>query len=271
MKNIVVVGGGTAGWLTALAAQKRYPEHLITVIESTEIGILGAGEASTTSLIGFLKYLDISIEELIKETKSTIKIAIKFNNFNQDDQSYYHEFAIHKFNPKAKELYLKNKTRSVYPVLHLYCMSQNLPEKEYKLSAMALDSNNLPFVSKNEDPLNISDFDIYNTYGIHFDAREMAKFLSKIAIDRGAIHIDSVVDNFIQDSDGNIENIELANGSTISTDFIFDCTGFYRVINKKVFNTEWVSFQIIYQPKEQYHFFLILIKMRSQRILSQPL
>ena len=260
MRNIVVVGGGTAGWLTALAAQKRYPEHLITVIESTEIGILGAGEASTVSLIGFLKYLDIPIEELIKETKSTVKIAIKFNNFNKDDESYYHEFAINKFNPKTNKLYLNNKDGKIYPVLHLYCMSQNLPEKEYKLSAMALDSNNLPFVSKNEDPLNMSDFDIYNTYGIHFDAREMAKFLSKIAIDRGAIHIDSVVDNFIQDSDGNIENIELANGLTISTDFIFDCTGFYRVINKKVFNTEWVSFSNNLPAKRAVPFFLDIDK-----------
>ena len=156
MKSIVVVGGGTAGWLTALAAQKRYPEHSITVIESKEIGILGAGEASTTSLIGFLKYLDIPTEELIRETKSTIKVAIKFNNFNEEDQSYYHEFAINKFNQKTKELYLENKTGSLYPVLHLYCMSENLPEKEYKLSAMALDSNNLPFVSKNENPSNIS-------------------------------------------------------------------------------------------------------------------
>lgn len=256
MKNIVVVGGGTAGWLTALAAQKRYPEHSVTVIESKEIGILGAGEASTTSLIGFLKYLDIPIEELIKETKSTIKVAIKFNNFNKEDESYYHEFALNKFNPKAKELYLENKVGSLYPVLHLYCMSENLPEKEYKLSAMALDSNNLPFVGKNEDPLNISDFDVYNTYGIHFDAREMAKFLSKTAMDRGVTHIDSVVDNFIQDNDGNVENIQLVDGSTISSDFVFDCTGFYRVINKKVFNTEWISFSNNLPAKKAVPFFL---------------
>jgi len=260
LRNIVVVGGGTAGWLTAIAAQKRYPEELITVIESKEIGILGAGEASTVSLIGFLKYLDIPIEELIKETKSTVKVAIKFNNFNKDDESYYHEFAINKFNPKTNELYLKNKGGKVYPVLHLYCMSENLPEKEYKLSAMALDLKNLPFVSKNKNPSKISDFEIYNTYGIHFDAREMAKFLSKIAIDRGVVHIDSVVDNFIQDSDGNIKNIKLIDGTTINTDFVFDCTGFYRLINKKLFNTEWVSFSNNLPAKRAVPFFLDIDK-----------
>lgn len=256
MKNIVVVGGGTAGWLTAIAAQKRYPEHSITVIESKEIGILGAGEASTTSLIEFLKYLDMPIKELIKETKSTIKVAIKFNNFNEDNESYYHEFAINRLNSKAKDLYIKSKIGSSYPVLHLSCMSENLPEKEYKLSAMALDLNNLPFVSKNEDPSNISDFDIYNLYGIHFDAREMAKYLSKTAISRGVTHIDSVVDNFIQDDDGNVEKIQLINGSTISSDFIFDCTGFYRLINKKLFNTEWISFSNNLPAKRALPFFL---------------
>lgn len=260
MKNIVVVGGGTAGWLTALAAQKGYPECSITVIESREIGILGAGEASTTSLIGFLEYLDIAIEDLIKETRSTIKVGIKFNNFNEDDESYYHEFAINRPNPKAKELYLKNKLGSSYPVLHLSCMSENLPEKEYKLSAMALDSNNLPFVSKNENPSKISDFEVYNLYGIHFDARAMAKFLSEIAINRGVIHIDSVVDNFVQDNNENIESIKLIDGSTIKADFVFDCTGFYRVVNKKLFNTEWVSFSNNLPAKRAVPFFLDIDK-----------
>ena len=131
MKNIVVVGGGTAGWLTALAAQKRYPEHSITVIESTEIGILGAGEGSTPTLTSFLRHLDIPIEDLIKQTKSTIKIAIKFNNFNKENESYYHGFAINKFNPKTKGLYLNDKTKNNLPILDLFCMSENLSQNRY--------------------------------------------------------------------------------------------------------------------------------------------
>ena len=81
MKSIVVIGGGTAGWLTALAARRRYPEHNVLVVESKAIGILGAGEGSTPNLIPFLTSLNIPVEELIQKTKSTIKMGIKFANF----------------------------------------------------------------------------------------------------------------------------------------------------------------------------------------------
>ena len=69
-KNIVVVGGGTAGWLTALYAKKQLPNDNITVIESAEIGILGAGEGSTPMLVQFLEDLGISIFELDDYKKS---------------------------------------------------------------------------------------------------------------------------------------------------------------------------------------------------------
>ena len=92
MKNIVVVGGGTAGWITALYAQKTFPDDNITLIKSPEIGILGAGEGSTRQLISMLNFLGISIEDLIKETKCTIKTGIKFTNWSKEKNYYYHDF-----------------------------------------------------------------------------------------------------------------------------------------------------------------------------------
>jgi hypothetical protein len=91
-KNIVVVGGGTAGWLTALYANKQLPNDNITVIESAEIGILGAGEGSTPMLVQFLEDLGISISDLVKDCDATIKNGIKFTNWNNDNSSYYHGF-----------------------------------------------------------------------------------------------------------------------------------------------------------------------------------
>ena len=77
MKNIVVVGGGTAGWLTALYANKIFPEHKVTLIESKDIGILGAGEGSTPMLVDLFDFLNIPVSTFIKETKTTIKNGIK--------------------------------------------------------------------------------------------------------------------------------------------------------------------------------------------------
>jgi tryptophan halogenase len=76
LKNIVVVGGGTAGWMTALYIQRVLPTSNITVVESEEIGILGAGEGSTPQLINYLDFVGIPASRLIKEAAATIKNGI---------------------------------------------------------------------------------------------------------------------------------------------------------------------------------------------------
>ena len=69
--KIVILGGGSAGWISALLIQKSFPEHNITVIENTEIGILGAGEGTVSNFNGFLNSEDIDIIDFIKDRKST--------------------------------------------------------------------------------------------------------------------------------------------------------------------------------------------------------
>ncbi len=82
LEKIFIVGGGTAGWLTALYTQKIFPKSQIHLIESEEIGIVGAGEGTTANVITFLQDLDIDHFELIKETGATLKLNIKFDNWN---------------------------------------------------------------------------------------------------------------------------------------------------------------------------------------------
>jgi len=94
-KKFLVVGGGTAGWLTALYLTKTFPQHKVTLMESKPIGILGAGEGSTPHLTSFLRMLGVDINELIKETKGTIKQGISFENWNGDGEKYFHPFAVH--------------------------------------------------------------------------------------------------------------------------------------------------------------------------------
>ena len=91
--NLVVVGGGTAGWLTALYAKKANKDSEVTLIESEEIGILGAGEGTTPHLISILDYLEIPVSELVKHCHTTIKNGIKFTNW-QDNKYYYQLFSI---------------------------------------------------------------------------------------------------------------------------------------------------------------------------------
>ena len=92
LTNITVVGGGTAGWLSALYAQKLFPFSNITVIASSEIGILGAGEGTTPDFIEFLKEVGIDPLDLIRYTNATIKKSIKFVNWNGDNRYYWQNF-----------------------------------------------------------------------------------------------------------------------------------------------------------------------------------
>lgn len=90
--KFVIVGGGTAGWLTALYINKNFPNDTVTVIASSEIGILGAGEGTTPPFVNFLKEVDISEEELYTNCKATIKTGIKFTNWNGSEDEYFHNF-----------------------------------------------------------------------------------------------------------------------------------------------------------------------------------
>ena len=91
-KKIVIVGGGASGWAASLMIKKRMPSADITVIESEEIGILGAGEGTVINFVSFLQYVDIDLPEFFAKTKSTCKNGVKFTNWNGDGKYYYHNF-----------------------------------------------------------------------------------------------------------------------------------------------------------------------------------
>ncbi len=91
-KNIVVIGGGTAGWLTALYVNQLCNESNVTVIESSKIGILGAGEGSVPAFVDMLQKLKIDQDEFVNKTKSTFKIGIDFENWSSLNSKYEHYF-----------------------------------------------------------------------------------------------------------------------------------------------------------------------------------
>lgn len=92
MKNIVIIGGGTAGWATALSVRKFWKETNVTLVESSKIGILGAGEGGTSNFGLFLKLLDIDVSDFLKRTGSTIKDGIKLINWAYDGSESEHLF-----------------------------------------------------------------------------------------------------------------------------------------------------------------------------------
>jgi tryptophan halogenase len=232
-KNIVIVGGGTAGWLAALFAKKRFPDENIMLIESLDIGILGAGEGTVPALLKSFDYLDISLKDLISNTKSTIKNGIKFTNWSEDGGSYMHGFTFEQnISPFIESIEFKDKH---FLNSRIFGYAHKMKDEDHCYYTMISDQNRVPYGNVDVD------YEYYSQHAIHFDARVMAKFLKEKSLERGVIYIENeVVDCQIDGED--IKSITLKDNTILETDFLIDCTGFARYFLGGKLGGEWISY-----------------------------
>lgn len=253
-KNLVVVGGGTAGWLTALAAQKNYPEDNVIVIQSKEIGILGAGEGSTPSLVAFLDKLNIPFSDLVKNTNSTVKTGILFTNWSEQKSKFFHGFS-------SDDIFLTSIDGSnstiPYHFLKAYLEFGNLDF--INLQALLGQEYKVPFSKNNKkESINnpILQYDQFSNWAIHFDAVLFSRFLSKIGKDRGVKVIEDTVETFEVNDQEEITKLITASKKEIKTDFVFDATGFSKLFIGNHFKSKWISFKEILPTDRALSFFL---------------
>lgn len=231
--KIVIVGGGSAGWITAVYVQHFLRGADITVIESSEIGILGAGEGVTPHFVGlFLDRVRIPLSDLIKYAGTTLKIGIRFANWNGDGQSYFHPFE-----------------DNLTPHLDMQFVDPRHGELEtdsVQFSAVLAERGKVLFSPKpsfdrdpNADP--ILHFQRHGNFAVHFDASLLAGFLKKVALERGVKLIDDRVVALHTNEKGDVRKIQLKSGQTVDSDLVFDCSGLHRLIIGKHFKTPWVD------------------------------
>jgi tryptophan halogenase len=240
-KNIVVVGGGTAGWLTALMANKTHPEVEITLIESKEIGILGAGEGTTPFFAEFFKYLGIPLSDLVSNCDATVKNGIKFTNWNNDNEFYYHGFGSTDVGLSFQPIVAPFQ----YISPHISAsIALNGGIKQIDFSEKISEKNKVPFIFKKKQDKNpILDYQNIGGIAVHFDATKLANRLKEIGIERGIKVIEETIKDISLDKDKYIVGMVLDNDEFISCDFVFDCSGFHRLIIDKVFNSKWKSYK----------------------------
>lgn len=245
MKKILVLGGGTAGWITALIAREFYPQYEITVVESDTIGILGAGEGTVPHIVAVLDFLKIPVSALVKECSATVKVGIKFTNWHGDGSSYFHTF----IGDDDLEMWnVDNIFRfNVLPTL-LIGRNESLDGASFVAKLAAQDK--VPFVFRN---ILESDFRHYpdpvdalhhlGSFALHFDARLLAQFLGRLAqTHRNIHHVEGKLQQVLSDPDGNISGLQLEDGSSLPCNFIFDCSGFARLLLGKHFGETWTDY-----------------------------
>jgi tryptophan 7-halogenase len=252
--NIVVVGGGTVGWLTALYVKKIYKDYNVTLIESEEYGILGAGEGSTPALVDFLNFLEIPYTDLIKNCNATIKNGIKFTNWSENN-SYFHPFFSNSAASNDYNFNLNILLENDIGFSH-YCASlKNHNLKDYCFTEKLSNENRVPFIKNNlmGMPDKISEI------SIHFDAKLLANHLKLIGEKRGIIRKKGIVNEIFNDLDGYINKIKIKK-EEIDCDFIFDCSGFKKLIIGNYYKSSWKSHSDYLPAKKAIPFFLKMDK-----------
>lgn len=215
--KIVIVGGGTAGWISAYFINKSFPGvHEIAVIESSSIGIIGAGEGSTgimaDLLNGYFFDYKVNIEDFLNYTDGTKKYGIRHINWSKTNESYFAPLDVSPTGFELDDYFLK------------YVLYKNI--KTHLSSKIGIEYENKNFS---------------NTYAMHFDGHKVGNFFKEICLkDHNNLVIDSVVEKTFLKNNGNVDYILLQNNQKIFGDLFIDCTGFSRKISSSV-GTKWVS------------------------------
>lgn len=224
--NIVILGGGTAGWLSALMIKKTQPYHKVTVIESSKIGIVGVGEGSTGLLPDIIQgnYWDFGCDEqdFFIKTKSTLKLGIQHKDWKRIGHEY--------IGPIDSPIYYDFGTD--YRLMN--AIANDIPFHTASFNGFLSERNKSTFYFE-DNYLNS-----FGRHAYHFDTNLVGKYFKDICGD-SVIHIDSIINDCIVNSDGDVEYIILDDGTKIFGDFFIDASGLSRILSKKM-DCEWVSY-----------------------------
>ena len=233
VKNICIVGGGSAGWMTAAALAKTIPNIKLTLIESENIRTIGVGESTIAHINAYMNLLDLKDEDWMSKCNATYKTSIKFTDFSNKNETFHYPFGLFDvtdsgtlmpwFNWKAIDSTVKNSNFAEY----------------FNSSVDMINQNKLTKNENNE----IRGFNFKFDTAYHMDATLFGNFLrDKFCLPSGMKHIIDEVVEVNLESDGSVKSLSTKNTGELTADLYIDCTGFKALLLDKTLKVPFTSF-----------------------------
>jgi tryptophan halogenase len=227
LQRVLIVGGGTAGWMTAAALSNVLRGDLtkIELIESDDIGTVGVGEATIPAIHDFNRKVGLDEQTLMRETQATFKLGIEFVNWGKRGDSY-----IHPFGTSGADI---NGVAFHHYWLDQQSQGNSTPFGQYCLAHVAAKAGR--FALPLSDPGSV--LSTYS-YAYHFDATLYAKHLRQIATRRGVVRTEGRIVDVVT-NEGHIDSVRLEDGRTIAADLFIDCSGFRALLIGQALSVEY--------------------------------
>ena len=234
IKNVVILGGGTAGWLAAyIMSDFFYSNKLnanVKVIESSKIPTIGVGEGTTSIFYEFLKKYNLDETDFLKETKATLKFGIVHKDWKELGYTYYGPI------DDPQLIAPKGKPEN-FEYLKAYAVAAGRPVSEIHLHTLLMQNKKVPYVYKDNNLELISPF----YYAYHFDNSLVASYLKKRS--QNIEIIDDIYTSSKMNDDGTVKSLHFESGLELEVDLVVDCSGFRKLIIGDQYKTKWKSYQ----------------------------
>jgi tryptophan halogenase len=226
IKNIVIVGGGTAGWMAASSLSRLLNgKYAIRLVESDEISTVGVGESTIPMIRLFNTALGINEDEFMRQTKATFKLGIEFENWGRVGERYMHGFGV-----LGQPLW----TLEFFQYWLRAWQAGKAPDLErYSLHRMACKAGKFMRPSPEMPDSPLADV----PYAFHLDAGLYARYLRGYAEHHGVVRTEGKVVDVRQRADGFIDAVVMENGTEIKGDLFIDCSGFRGLLIEQTLKT----------------------------------
>ncbi len=244
LKNVVVVGGGTAGWMTASYLTAAFGDRInVTLVESARVGAIGVGEATFSTVRHFFEYLGLEEKEWMPACNATYKLAIRFENWREPGHHFYHPFE-------------RQRVVDGFPLTDWWLReprSERFDKECFLVGTLCDDLKSPRHLNGELFEGGLGERSTYRTtlaeqttqfpYAYHFDATLVANYLRDYAVARGVKHVLDDVQDVALDERGWISHVVTKDNGNLTGDLFIDCTGFRSLLLGKALEEPFESYQ----------------------------